>query len=452
MAKIKPKPETSRGAKTRRRSRVAHCLELQEQLAELAAQQAAISEVLRSIANSPHELEPIFDTITANATRLCRAEMGVLLLFEEHGYRVVARTGAEDGHYFKGHLYPIVEGAPSARMVKTRSPVHIPDLTTDQAYLRRIPGLVALVERVGIRSYLLVPMRKEEELVGGIAIVRARVQPFTDKQVELVTAFAAQATIALEITRRERQLRQVQMELAHATRVVTMGQLTASIAHEVKQPIAATVAGAHAAQRWLDRQTPDLGEARKALGFIVNHSIRAAEVIDRIRDLVKKAPSQMDRLEINGAIREVVELTRGEAMKNGVSLQMQLAEGLPLIEGDRVQLQQVILNLIINGIQAMSEASNGPRQVLINTGKPESGGVLIAVRDSGPGLAPGTLDHIFEAFHTTKPDGLGLGLSICRSIIEAHGGRLWASANVPDGATFQFTLPGFPDIASRRVA
>jgi len=153
-------------------------------------------------------------------------------------------------------------------------------------------------------------------------------------------------------------------------------------------------------------------------------------------------------LEINGAIREVIELTRGEAMKNGVSVQMQLAEDLPLIEGDRVQLQQVILNLIINGVQAMSEASDGPRQVLISTGKPESGGVLVAVRDSGPGLAPGTLDHVFEAFHTTKPGGLGLGLSICRSIIEAHGGRLWASANVPRGAIFQFTVPAHSDSAS----
>ncbi len=217
----------------------------------------------------------------------------------------------------------------------------------------------------------------------------------------------------------ERRYREVQAELAHAARVAT------------------------------NRQTPDLGGgAREALACIVNDGNRAAEVIDRIRDLVKKAPPRKDRLEINGAIREVIELTRGEAMKNGVSVQMQLAEDLPLIEGDRVQLQQVILNLIINGVQAMSEASDGPRQVLISTGKPESGGVLVAVRDSGPGLAPGTLDHVFEAFHTTKPGGLGLGLSICRSIIEAHGGRLWASANVPRGAIFQFTVPAHSDSAS----
>jgi C4-dicarboxylate-specific signal transduction histidine kinase len=452
MAQFKPKPETRRAAKTRRRSRVAHCLELQEQLAELAAQQAAISEVLLSIANSPHELEPIFDTITANATRLCRAEVGALVLFEEHGYRVVARTGAEDAYYVKGHLYPVVEGAPSARMIETRSPVHIADLTTDQAYLQRIPGLVALVERVGIRSYLLVPMLKEEELVGGIAIVRARVQPFTDKQIELVTAFAAQATIALEITRRERQLRQVQMELAHATRVVTMGQLTASIAHEVKQPIAATVVGTAAARRFLGAKPADLDEVRRVLDEIEKAGKRAGDVIDRIRGLIKKEPRRKDHLEINGAIREVLELTRGEAVRNGVSVQTEFADELPLVEGDRVQLQQVMLNLIINAIEALSGTSEGSRELLISTGKTESGGVLVAVRDSGPGLSQTALDHIFDAFYTTKPSGMGMGLSICRSIIVAHGGRLWASPNVPDGATFQFMLPGFPDIASQRVA
>jgi C4-dicarboxylate-specific signal transduction histidine kinase len=452
MAQIKPKSETRRGAKTRRRSRVAHCLELEEHLSELAAQQAAISEVLLSIANSPHELEPIFDTITANATRLCRAKVGALILFEEHGYRVVARTGAEDAYYVKGQLYPIVEGAPSARMIKTRSPVHIADLTKDQAYLQRIPGLVALVERIGIRSYLLVPMLKEKELVGGIAIVRAHVQPFTDKQVELVTAFAAQATIALEITRRERQLRQVQMELAHATRVATMGQLTASIAHEVKQPIAATVVGATAARRFLGAKPADLYEARLALDEIEKAGKRAGDVINRIHGLIKKELPRKDRLEINGAIREVLELTRGEAVRNGVSVQAEFADELPLVEGDRVELQQVMLNLIINAIEALSGTSERSRELLISTGKTESGGVLVAVRDSGPGLSPTILDHVFDAFYTTKPSGMGMGLSICRSIIVAHGGRLWASANVPDGATFQFTLPGLPDTASQRVA
>jgi NO-binding membrane sensor protein with MHYT domain/nitrogen-specific signal transduction histidine kinase len=235
-----------------------------------------------------------------------------------------------------------------------------------------------------------------------------------------------------------------QNKLAHANRVTTMGQLAASIAHEVNQPIAATVTNAGAALRWLDRRPPDLEEVRQALARIAKDGNRAAEVIDEIRALIKKAPPRKDRLEINGAIREVIALARGEAVKNGVSVQTELADGLPLIEGDRVQLQQVILNLIINAVEAMSAVNEGARELLISTRNAEPDNVLVAVRDSGPGLAPATLERLFEAFYTTKPGGLGLGLSICRSIIEAHGGRLWAHANVPCGAAFQFTVPACP--------
>ncbi len=239
----------------------------------------------------------------------------------------------------------------------------------------------------------------------------------------------------------ERRYREVQMELAHASRVATMGQLTASIAHEVNQPIAAAVTNAQAALRWLSAQRPDLEEAKQALGRIVDNGNRAGEVIARIRALIKKAPPQKDRLAINDAILEVVALTHGEAVKSGVSVRTQLAEGLPPVEGDRVQLQQVILNLIVNAIEAMSGPDEAPRDLLVSTEKDEPDGVLVAVRDSGPGLAPENLDRLFEAFYTTKASGMGMGLSICRSIIEAHGGRLWADANEPRGAVFQFTLP-----------
>ncbi len=238
--------------------------------------------------------------------------------------------------------------------------------------------------------------------------------------------------------------REMEMELAHANRVATMGQLTASIAHEVKQPIAAAVSNAQAALLWLDRQPPDLEEVRQALASIVKDGMRAGDVVGHIRDLIKKAPPREDRLEINAAIREVIELTRGETGKNGVAVQAELAEGLPLIRGDRVQLQQVMLNLIINAVEAMTGVSEGPRELLISTAKSETGGVRVAMRDSGPGLAPADLERLFTAFYTTKPKGLGLGLSICRSIVEAHGGRLWASANAPRGAVFQFALPHHP--------
>jgi C4-dicarboxylate-specific signal transduction histidine kinase len=241
--------------------------------------------------------------------------------------------------------------------------------------------------------------------------------------------------------RAERAYTQVQMELAHANRVATMGQLSASIAHEISQPIGAALSYANAASHWLAAQPPNLEEVRRALDLIVESGVRASDVIDRIRALVKKAPPRKDRLEINEVVLGVTGLTQTEMAKNGISVQTQLAEALPAIQGDRVQLQQVILNLLINAIEAMSGTSEGPRELLISTTKTDSEGVLVAVMDSGPGLAPESVDRLFESFYTTKPGGLGMGLSICRSIVEAHHGRLWATANTPRGAVFQFTLP-----------
>jgi PAS domain S-box-containing protein len=240
-------------------------------------------------------------------------------------------------------------------------------------------------------------------------------------------------------------LREVQAELAHVNRVTTMGQLTASIAHEVSQPIAAAVINAQAALRWLSVQTPDLEEIRQCLDHIVKDGIRAGEVIGRIRALIKKAPPRNDRLDLNEAILDVIALTRSEVQRHGVSLQTQLATGVPLIHGDRIQLQQVILNLVINAIDAMSGVSEGARELRICTGLDASNRVLVTVRDSGTGLDPESYDRLFDAFYTTKPNGLGMGLSICRSIIEAHGGRLWATANQPQGAVFQFTVPAHRD-------
>ncbi len=246
----------------------------------------------------------------------------------------------------------------------------------------------------------------------------------------------------------EQRYRAVQTELAHANRVSAVGQLTASIAHEVKQPIAATISNANSALLWLDRGPPNVDRARQALTRIVQAGYRAVEVIDRIRALIKRAPPRRDRLDINEAIREVIELTRGEAVRNGISVQTDLADGLPLIQGDRVELQQVVLNLMVNAVEAMSGVSEQTHALLISsTANAETGGVRIVVQDSGPGLAPETFERLFESFYTTKPNGLGLGLSICRSIIEAHGGRLWASANAPRGAIFQFTVPADSDVA-----
>jgi C4-dicarboxylate-specific signal transduction histidine kinase len=245
----------------------------------------------------------------------------------------------------------------------------------------------------------------------------------------------------------ERRYRDVETALAHANRVATMGQLAASIAHEVKQPIAAIVLNAQVAQLVLNREPQDAAALQEALEHITKDGNRASDVINRIRALIQKAPRQQDRLEINEVIREMIELTAGEAMKVRVRVKTELAAGLPPIRGDRVQLQQVMLNLILNALEAMDDEEVAPRELTISTNTAEPGGVLVTVGDLGTGLVPGALERLFEAFYTTKPDGLGLGLSICRSIVEAHGGRLWASANQPRGTVFQFTVPADPDLA-----
>jgi PAS domain S-box-containing protein len=265
-----------------------------------------------------------------------------------------------------------------------------------------------------------------------------------DEQRDQGVAFVLDLT---ERKRAEEALRHMQMELAHANRVATMGQLSASIAHEVKQPITAAVTYALAARRFLSAGPPNFRELDDALSLIVKEGNRAGEVVGRIRALIKKAPARKDAVAINDAILEVIALTRTEAANSSVSVRTQLAEGLPRVQGDRVQLQQVLLNLIINAIEAMRDVGEEERELLISS-RNEPDGVSVEARDSGPGFAPTALERVFEAFYTTKPGGLGMGLSICRSIIEAHGGRLWASANLPRGASFQFALPAIANIAS----
>jgi signal transduction histidine kinase len=192
---------------------------------------------------------------------------------------------------------------------------------------------------------------------------------------------------------------------------------------------------------------PDLEKVRQSLDAIIKDGNRAGGVIGRIRALIKKVPPRHDQLDINDAILEVIEVTRSELLRNDVSLQTEVAKGLPLIRGDRIQLQQIVLNLIMNAVEAMSDVSKGARDFLIRTVEDISNGVLVTVRDSGPGLNPESLERLFDPFHTTKPGGMGMGLSICRSIIEAHGGQVWAAPNLPQGATFDFSVPLHQEVA-----
>jgi PAS domain S-box-containing protein len=296
------------------------------------------------------------------------------------------------------------------------------------------------------REYFRKDGSRVPALIGSAAFDEQR-----DQGVAFVLDLTERKRAEAEARKSEHKYREIQTELAHANRVATIGQLTASIAHEVIQPICATVTNAQAALHFLRAQVLDLNELRNILTNILKDGKRAGDIISRIRDLLKKAPPRKERLNLNEAVREVIELARGETRKNGISVQTDLAEGIELLEGDRVQLQQVILNLVMNAVEAMNATSEGARELLISTRKTEPDVVLVAVRDSGPGLAPATLDQLFDAFYTTKPGGLGLGLSICRSIIETHGGRLSAKANVPRGAIFEFSLPTRPDVADQPI-
>src|ERR1700730_2242320 len=382
--------------------------ELQDRVTELLEQQTAISEVMHAIASSPHDLQPIFDAILDSATRLCRADVCSLRLSEEHGLRRVAIRG-DPLLVSRALSFPALAemGSHLSRIATSRLPTHIADFASVEGDLR--DDTWKAVVNAGFRTSLFVPLLKDDEIVGIVTLGRKEVRPFTDRQISLFRDFAAQVTIALEITRRERQYREMQSELAHANRVATMGQLPASIVHEIKQPITAARTYAAAALRFLDKNPPDVTEVRAALTCIVNETGRTSDVVDRIGPLIKKAPPRKKVVDLNAAILEVTALTRSEAIKSGVTVSTQLADELPRIQCDQVQLQQVMLNLIVNAIQSMSDVADGDRELHIST-------------------------------VSIEPEGMGMGLSICRSIIEAHGGRLWATRCEPRGAVFQFTI------------
>jgi signal transduction histidine kinase len=262
------------------------------------------------------------------------------------------------------------------------------------------------------------------------------IKPFSAR--ELLARVGAKLQLAR--TRRERA-EVLQAELARVTRLTTMGELTASIAHEVNQPLMAIVTNADTCLSWLASDTPQIDEARKAAERIVRDGHRAGDIINTIRALARKSRPEMAQLDMNDVIAEVLALARSELRRHDVSLDTELSGGLETVMADRTQVQQVILNLVMNGIEAMNAIMDRPRVLRVSSRIDGPDSVLIAVTDTGTGLDPAKVDRIFDAFFTTKPEGMGLGLSICRSIIEAHGGRLWASPNPPHGSAFQFTIP-----------
>jgi PAS domain S-box-containing protein len=237
------------------------------------------------------------------------------------------------------------------------------------------------------------------------------------------------------------RLQQMQSDFAHMNRVSMMGELAASLSHEILHPIATARNNARAGMRFLEMSPPNLDEAREALGCVVRDADRAKDIVGRIRNQIKKAPSRKERFGLNEAVNEVIVMVQSAITKSGISCSTCLMDGLAPVQGDRVQLQQVLVNLILNAVEAMSSVEDGARELSIRTEQSETGGILVAVHDSGPGVDPVNLERVFEPFYTTKTSGIGMGLSICQTIIHGHGGRLSMRANEPRGTVFQFTLP-----------
>jgi signal transduction histidine kinase len=256
--------------------------------------------------------------------------------------------------------------------------------------------------------------------------------------------FVGAAMDVTAIRRAEQELDKTRGDLAHAMRVTSLGELTASIAHEVNQPLGAVMFNAEAALSWIDGELPNIDEARAALQRIVRDGTRAGEVIRRIRALANKTDTKMAALDLNEVLSEVLTFVQHELRGSRVALRVEQTRPLPVILADKVQLQQVVLNLVMNGIEAMQSITDRPRELVIRSEQEDAGNVRVTVTDSGVGFSGDSADRLFSTFYTTKPSGMGMGLSICRSIIELHGGRIWAVPHVAHGATIQFILPSKP--------
>jgi C4-dicarboxylate-specific signal transduction histidine kinase len=307
----------------------------------------------------------------------------------------------------------------------------------------------ASYDRVGTRSHLSIPLRGGGPMVGVLSFDAVRGEhAWPDELVDrlhlLSEAFASaleRKRMELSLAQRLREAGRLRQELTHIGRVSALGELTASLAHELNQPLTAILNNAEVAQKLLEAEVPNIAELREIMKDIVDDETRAADVIRRVRVLVKKGVLEHSPLDINGVVAEVAQLVRADMASRHVPMRLELASGLPMVRGDRVQLQQVVLNVVLNGIEAMREANGRDAALAIRTFGAGAHSVTVAIQDSGPGIDPRAVDRIFEPLYTTKREGLGMGLAIARTIIQAHGGQLRASNNAAGGATFEFTLP-----------
>jgi C4-dicarboxylate-specific signal transduction histidine kinase len=393
-------------------------------------------------------LEKLIDMLMRTAVQHAGAERGVLLLPHGDRYRIEAEAATTgDSVVVRVPEIPAADAAVPDSLVhyvaRTNESLIIEDASAENSF-----SADPYFRERQARSILCLPLINQAKPIA-VLYLENNLAPriFTPARMTVLKLLAAQAAISLENTRlyrdlekREVALQQAQAELAHVSRLTTMGELAASIAHEVNQPLVGVITNASASLRYLDWDTPNLVETKEATRAILRDANRAADVVSRMRSLFKRARPAKQAFNVNEAIEEVVLLTRSEGRRNQVAFQLELAENLPLAMADRVQIQQVVMNLILNGIQAMSAVSDRQRALTIRTQRGESNKIRVAVQDCGIGIDPGDIERVFAAFHTTKPDGMGMGLSISRSIVESHGGELWATPNDGPGVTFRFSL------------
>jgi signal transduction histidine kinase len=444
-----PKPARRRSAAPSPAAKIAR---LRRELNEASELQKATSEVLRVIASSTGDLEGVFATILANAVRVCDAYSGAINRWDGETLQLIATHNMPPAFAEARRLAPYRpdENSASGRLLMSKSIVHIPDLAADRAYAARSPTTVAAVEQGGIRTTLAIPMLKEDELVGSFTVGRREVRPFTDKQIEIVQNFAAKAVIAIENARLLNELRQRTDELGRSVadlqrerdnKLMNLEAMAASIGHEVRQPLAGIASNGGAALRFLGHTPPNLDEARLALQRMVKDSHRASQVFDNIRTLFGKADQGHEPIDVNELALGVLQALREELKDHRITTQAELTSQLPFVMGHRGQLQEVFINLVHNAIEAMDAIDDDQRILRVRAERHGGNAITVAVEDSGPGIDPKQLKTIFDAFITTKPHGLGLGLAICRLIIERHKGQLSVGPAEPRGSAFRIVLP-----------
>ncbi|MGB6622047.1 MAG: GAF domain-containing protein [Xanthobacteraceae bacterium] len=431
---------------------------LLHELQESLEQQTATADVLHIISRSTFDLQQLLDTLIELAVRLCDADLAAMHRQQGENFRVIATYGGPPNHRDLAGGVPFAPGRGSVigRAVLERKPIHVADVVADPDY-----ALQAAQKEIGYRTVLGVPLLREGNPIGVIVLMRLTVRPFTAKQIELARQFAAQAVVAIENTRLFGELRQRTEELGRSVaelqhersnKLMNLEAMAAAISHEVRQPLAGIASNGGAALRFLGHSPPNLEEARLALNSMVGDSHRASQVFDNIRALFGKADQGHEPLDVNELAAGVLQMLREELNNGAVTARARLQPGLPPVMGHRGQLQEVFINLVRNAIDAMHAVADGRRILQLWTERRGDGAIAIAVEDSGTGIDPKQIDSIFDAFITTKAHGMGLGLALCRMIIERHAGQLSAAPTQPRGSIFRVVLPAAKAAAAAQQA